>query len=73
MNKLHPLTPITLAARDLGLSRQRLHVLIKKYEVAVKKIGTTGYLRSKDVEMLANQERKPGRPWPKKRQKKVRG
>lgn len=53
----------TEAGRRLGLSKQRIHQLIRDGRLPAQLLGPRMYvLREKDVERLRAEPRRPGRP-----------
>jgi excisionase family DNA binding protein len=57
------------AAAELGLSRQRVHVLIREHRIPVVRTPRRLLLPAGSLAALRALPRRPGRPWPQKDRK----
>jgi hypothetical protein len=57
------LVPLTMAATVLGMSKQRVHDLVKEGTLRAIEFGGKKWLSGKELESFVQLERKAGRPW----------
>ena len=53
---------IPQVAQRLGLSRQRVHLLVRQKRIRARQAGKSWLIRPQDAEIFAQVERKGGRP-----------